>query len=230
MLSLYGSDVNVPWQRRITRLAVGHTDSRIYVSDNLRATMGDPDGQVIPMGVDLELFRPVSRRAARAALGIDHDAPIVLFGGDPANRVKGYDLFSHALERMGGGARRLLLPDESRRAVALKYAAADVLLFTSRQGSEGSPGVVKEAVATGLPVVSVDVGDVRRTLDGVSPSAVVGFGPGLADRLAEQCTRILCRGMRSNGPDGSSRFDWRTTAQHITNVYAQVVNTVSGPA
>ena len=184
--------------------------------------MGDPDGHVVPMGVDLELFRPMSRHGARAALGIDPHEPVVLFGGDPANRVKGYHLFRRVLERING-ARELLLPGQPRRLVPLKFAAADLLLFTSHQGSEGSPGVVKEAAAMGRPVVSVDVGDVRQTLAGVSPSAVVEFGPDLVDTLSRHCALILSSGTRSNGCATATRFDWRTTARHIAGVYGRLV-------
>ena len=69
----------------------------------------------------------------------------------------------------------LAAPDQPRSAVPAKFAAADVLLFTSRKGSEGSPSVIKEATVMGLPVVSVDVGDAAELLDGVEPSAVVAF-------------------------------------------------------
>jgi len=48
--------------------------------------------------------------------------------------------------------------------------AADALLLTSH--SEGSPNSVKEALACNLPVVAVDVGDVRERLAGVEPSRV----------------------------------------------------------
>jgi glycosyltransferase involved in cell wall biosynthesis len=222
VLSLYGSDVNVPWQRKISRFGAAHTASHIYVSERLMETMGDPDGHVIPMGVDLELFRPMTRQAARAALGIDPDKRVVLFGGDPANQVKGYDLFQAVLARVGD-ASELLLPGQPRHLVPLKFAAADVLLFTSQRGSEGSPGVVKEATAMDLPVVSVDVGDVSQTLAGVTPSAVVDYGPDLVDNLAKHCSQILRSRERSNGSASAGRFDWRTIAQNIEGVYGQVV-------
>jgi len=43
--------------------------------------------------------------------------------------------------------------------------ASDALLLTSMH--EGSPTVVKEALACGLPVVSVDVGDVAERIEGI---------------------------------------------------------------
>ncbi len=221
VLSVYGSDANVPWQRRVTQLGKVHTDARLYVSPKLRSTMDDPSGHVIPMGVDLGLFRPIDRLSARGALGIRSDEPVVLFGADPANRVKGYDVFRAVLERLG--ARELLLPGQERGEVPLKFAAADLLLFTSQRGAEGSPGVVKEAVAMGLPVVSVDVGDVRETLAGVKPSAVVEFGGDLVPALADRCAHVLRAGTRSNGRETAARFDWDTVAHRVSKVYADVV-------
>ena len=70
VLSVYGSDVNVPWQRAVTRMGWGGTAARIYVSPNLAANSGDPDGLVIADGVDFGLFAPGDRAAARSALGI----------------------------------------------------------------------------------------------------------------------------------------------------------------
>ena len=47
--------------------------------------------------------------------------------------------------------------------------AADCLLVTS--DAEGSPTMVQEALATNLPVVSVDVGDIAERLEGVACSS-----------------------------------------------------------
>ena len=58
----------------------------------------------------------------------------------------------------------------SRSTVNWLMCAADCLLLTSRQ--EGSPQVIKEAMACGCPIVSVDVGDVRERIERITGCAV----------------------------------------------------------
>jgi glycosyltransferase involved in cell wall biosynthesis len=237
VLSVYGSDVNVPWQRAVTRMGSGGTAARIYVSPNLAANSGDKHGHVIADGVDFGLFSPSDRAAARSALGIGPAELVVLFGGHPDNQVKGYDVFADVLADLRGRGltvRELLLPapGQPRSAVPMKFAAADVLLFTSRKGSEGSPSVIKEATVMGLPVVSVDVGDAAELLDGVEPSAVVAFPEpwgtdaaraGLVAALADRTADVLAVGGRSNGRERNARLDSRRVAEQVVAVYRQVL-------
>jgi glycosyltransferase involved in cell wall biosynthesis len=231
VLSLYGSDVNARRQRWFTRLGWGGTAARIYVSRRLAATAGDRAGHVIPNGVDFGVFTPGDRAAARAALGLDPDTPVVLFGALPTNPVKCYDVFTDvlaALRERGVAARELALsaPGQSQPELVAKFAAADVLLFTSRQGSEGSPTVVKEACAMGLPVVSVDVGDAAEMLAGVTPSAVVEFPAdraALVDRLAGATAAVLAAGTRSDGRTRNAWLDSDRVAARIEAVYREVL-------
>src|SRR5689334_21836025 len=144
VLSLYGSDINARWQHVLTRLGWGGTAARIYVGRALARAAHDRDGVVVPSGVDFDLFAPVDRDKARADLGIAPDEPVVLFGGEPHRSVKGYDVYRDVLATLraqGIAVRELQLaePDQPRSEVPRKFAAADVLLFTSRKGSEGSP-------------------------------------------------------------------------------------------
>ena len=100
VLSLYGSDVNAGWQRIVTRLGWGRTAARIYPSSRVAAAAADPQGHVIPNGVDFSLFAPADRATARLALGIAGDERVVLFGSHPDNRVKGYDIFTDVLAEL----------------------------------------------------------------------------------------------------------------------------------
>ncbi|MBQ1030131.1 glycosyltransferase [Micromonospora parva] len=237
VLSLYGSDVNAPRQRFMTKLGWGGTRARIYVSRRLAETAGDAAGHVVANGVDFQLFQPGDRFAARQALGIAPDARVVLFGADPGRAVKGYDVFRDALaelRRQDPSVQELILsaPGQPEADLVRKYDAADVMLFTSRPGSEGSPTVVKEATAMGLPVVTVDVGDVGEVLADVRPGAVVPFPAGpltgaardhLVSELANRVREVLHHGVRANGRERSSWLDERLVAQRIAEIYRSVL-------
>jgi teichuronic acid biosynthesis glycosyltransferase TuaC len=141
----------------------------------LRVLWPDPrvPTAVIPNGVDLDLFRPVPRAVARKNLGLDDGRRYVLFPADPSNRQKGFPIAERAIERLhAGGVNIELLPVFGRpqRDLVDFYNAADVVVLPSL--SEGSPNVVKEAMACGAPLVVTDVGDVREIL-GETPGCLV---------------------------------------------------------
>ena len=46
---------------------------------------------MLPCGVDMERFHPIPRASARAELGLDPQAPCLLFPADPARPGKRYD-------------------------------------------------------------------------------------------------------------------------------------------
>lgn len=176
---------------------------------------------VIPNGVDRDLFRPQPQSDARAALGWDADEPIALFAADPSVARKRVELAKTACEaaRRRGWSGRLHVADgvpPDRMPVLMN--AANCLLLTST--TEGSPNVVKEALACDLPVVSTPVGDVRTLLDGVSPSAVAEPN---ADALGNAIIECTVDGRRSDGRDRTAWLDERAIAQRILNVYRRTV-------
>ena len=144
---------------------------------------------LLPCGVNLTDDQLQSRAAARKALGIAEHKQIVLFAGAFANAVKDAPLAQEAvtmiapnssnalkhfkdLKDLNEGAPRLQeLRGFSRAEVNQWMCAANCLLLTSK--TEGSPQVVKEAMACGCPIVSVDVGDVAERTSGVEGCYVV---------------------------------------------------------
>lgn len=177
---------------------------------------------IIPNGVDLHLFSPGSQDAARTELGWSLTDPTVLVvvRDDPKN--KGLDLATSSVTAV-----RSSLPDVKLQVVTnvmhhrmpLYYRAADVLLCTSKV--EGSPNVIKEALACNLPVVSVPVGDVQERLTGVYPSAIV---PRHSSPISEAFLKILSHRQRSNGREQIRQLSLEQVAQKILEVYRLVLN------
>jgi glycosyltransferase involved in cell wall biosynthesis len=138
----------------------------------------DPLVRRIPNGVDMAAFRPGDRHAARTALGLEPDAIHLLFVSSkrldrPQKRHDRFVAAAAALrERLPGRAvRELTLVDDPPERVRLTYQAADAHVMTS--DFEGSPNSVKEAMASGLPVVSTAVGNVPDMLGGLEAARVL---------------------------------------------------------
>lgn len=116
---------------------------------------------VVPNGVDLEIFKPMSQAECREKLGWNSDIKHILFAGHPNNPIKRYSLAQAAMEKFSESGIRAELHEMRgvpHAQVPVWLNAADALLVTSVH--EGSPNIVKEALACNLHVVSVDVGDV----------------------------------------------------------------------
>jgi glycosyltransferase involved in cell wall biosynthesis len=232
VITFHGSDLNpCPSVNRL-RLGVGHGLSQlaaqrarriICVSRQLlgRLRWGRERATVIPMGVDVHRFSPRPRREARDLLHWGHDEPVVLFnaGLDPA--VKRLDLaeaaFAIARTRVPDLRLHVMRGDVDPDDVPLHMAAADALLLTSDY--EGSPMVIKEAVSSGLPIVSVDVGDVRERLESVSPSRITAREP---EALAAGVLELLADGRRSDGPAVAVRdFSEERVTERVIEVLSQ---------
>lgn len=125
--------------------------------------------RIIPNGIDLERFRPLDRYTCRGQLGWSPDHFHILFPTNSGDPVKRFDLAQAAVEtvnRLGTPAEIHQLRGVNHNEVPVWLNASDAVLLTSLH--EGSPNVIKEALACDIPVVSVDVGDVRERIQGIA--------------------------------------------------------------
>lgn len=157
--------------------AMGHfVDGRIIVAELLRAR--NWSAVMIPMGVDMELFRPRPRDEARRQLGLPLDRRLILFVANPANRRKQIGLAQAAIDLVAANDPTVeLVPvfNVPHDQVPVYMNAGDLLILTSDH--EASPCVVKEALASNIGVVSVDCGDVVERLRGVEGSYIAERDP-----------------------------------------------------
>lgn len=125
----------------------------------MKATSGLDNVYVIPNGVDLDLFRPMDRAEAQDHLGWERGKTHLLLAADPKRPIKNVDLARRAFQIIDNGKMELhCLGEVSHDEMVYHYNASDVVFLTSF--AEGSPNVIKEALACNCKIVSTDVGDV----------------------------------------------------------------------
>ncbi len=163
--TFHGSDINNPAVLYLSKLAIARSRFCVFVSSRFVEKAGLPkDYALIPCGIDLNDYPIVKKEDARIQMSLDPQKKYVLFSGSFDNPVKNVQLARSSMTLLRN-VELLELSGYSRGEVALLMQATDVLLMTSL--TEGSPQVIKEALACGCPIVSVDVGDVRSLIEGV---------------------------------------------------------------
>lgn len=161
----HGSDINNPLIRKISQISLRFSAYNIFVSQkNIDLIKPLSHFALLPCGINLDLFPVMDKAEARKQLGLLPDKKYVLFAGAFDNAVKNSPLAFDSISLLSG-VELLELKGYPRKKVAILMNAVDALLLTSLQ--EGSPQVVKEALACGCPIVSVNVGDVRDLLESI---------------------------------------------------------------
>ena len=218
------ADGSLEWPSRvqawINRRFARRMDSVIVKSAEMAGKISNCPSHVIPNGVDISTFRPLSKHDARSQLNWEQSGRYVLFPGNPENPRKGYALARAAVDiaqkRISGTIELVPLWNVVPDDVALYMNACDLMLMVSL--IEGSPNVVKEAMACNLNVIGVEVGDVPQLLDGVSGCSVCARDPEeIGGKIAEQLTLPQpCNGREALESRGLS-LD--SVARQIRNIY-----------
>jgi glycosyltransferase involved in cell wall biosynthesis len=183
---------------------------------------------VLPNGVDRSLFRPIRRDEARRILKWPHDELTVLFVANPSVARKRFELAQQAVALASAEVERVRLRVCSaipHQLVHVWMSAADVLILTSV--AEGSPNVVKEALACDLPVVAVAIGDVAGVVRRVRGCKVVPHDAG-AGEIARALTEV-CRAYpeRCDGRAQTSHLSADAIAMRLVALYREVATATS---
>lgn len=219
----HGSDINDKSVRRFSKMAMRLSAWNVFVSEKTLA-IAKPRKQysLIPCGVDLSENQLVSKEEARKKMHLAEGGRYVLFAGAFDNAVKNAPLAKETIALMNDPKIALLeLKGYSREEVTLLMCAADAFLMTSV--SEGSPQVIKEAMACGCPIVSVDVGDVRDRIEGVSGCFVSPSND--PETIASLLKKALSFEGKTKGrirviADG---LDNRQVAEHLIDIYNSII-------
>jgi glycosyltransferase involved in cell wall biosynthesis len=177
---------------------------------------------VIPNGVDGRRFHPGDQAAARQRIGVAADRRVVFFPNTPTEPNKRLWLAEKAVDlvRREIGDVQLVVPANQHiphDRMPDWYRAADLVLLTSLR--EGSPNVVKEAIACGVPVVTTDVGDVREWME----PAIGEIVDGSEAAIASAVKRALLDRPAGNPARVMSRISSEAVARRLIELYRTAV-------
>jgi teichuronic acid biosynthesis glycosyltransferase TuaC len=182
----------------VARFALRRADAVVVVSEHMTDYFHtSAPVTVLPSGLDFDLFRVVPRDEARSRLGWPLDKRFILFAGNPEQPRKRYALAKAAVDALNRTlpAELVVAWGVPHTDIPLYMNACDAFVFTSMQ--EGSPNVVKEALACDLPVVSVSIGDTAERLRGIAGCELVEDER--PEPIAAALERVLRRGQRVAG-------------------------------
>lgn len=217
----HGSDINAPKVLWLSKISISLSQFNIFVSQkSIDIARPGGDFALIPCGINLDDYPFIEKSEARRKMDLNPASKFVLFAGAFDNPIKNVALAYSVMARVPE-AGLLELKGYSRSQVAHLMQAVDAFLMTSL--SEGSPQVIKEAMACGCPIVSVDVGDVKTRIADLDGCYISNRS---VDDITVSLKKALAFAGRTAGRD-SIIHDGLTNyqvARRIIDCYAGLVN------
>jgi alpha-1,6-mannosyltransferase len=206
-----------------------------FIAERL-ADAGVDDPMALPLGVDVDAFRPdgADPGGLRRRLGLGAHHRLLIFAGRPA-REKRVDVLVEAVERLGDPYVLLLVGARATtpspgRVIELPYEAdpgklaalmASCDAFVHANDSEPFGLIVLEAMACGLPVVGVAAGGVGESVDrSVGELAIRSTGPDFADAVEALFERDLGRLHRAARQRACDQHGWDAVFRRLSALYA----------
>lgn len=226
VVSLMGSDVKKSiFNDYVVRYFIKNKWPKIVVKSDEMLTSLNPQKNIkneiviLPNGVNFQLFQPLEQKASREKIGWNLDSRIILFGSDPSRPEKRFDLAENAVKSLVVKNHLVELkylhnvePDK----VPYYISGSDIVLLTSDR--EGSPNIIKEAMACNVPIVSTQVGDVQNIVGNTTGCKVVLDNQ--VETIASALSDILClTSKRTNGREKIQHLSDELIAKRLIEFY-----------
>lgn len=197
----------------------------IVKSEDLKKGLRIKEAEVIPNGVDLDLFKPSEKCFSQDKLGWDSAKKHILFAANPNRPEKNFKLASEALALINNPHVEMhILENVIHNQIPIWMNASDVVLLTSLW--EGSPNVIKEAMACNRPIVATNVGDISWLFGNEPGHFISSFKP---DELSDKIKLALDYSGYNKNTKGRDRIisfglDSENVAKVIVGIYKKCVD------
>jgi glycosyltransferase involved in cell wall biosynthesis len=206
----------------ITRFLARHRwEATIVKSKLMKELLRIQDAIIVPNGVDMERFKPLPSEEARKHVGYPLDKRLILFASDPGRKEKNPGLAERAVRKMDEPDIELrFLCNVPNADIPYYLNAADALLLTSKW--EGSPNIIKEAMACNCPIVSTNVGDISWVTGDTAGCFLTSFDD---DNIALNLRKTLAFGHKTKGRERirDLGIDSKSVALTIRSIYEEII-------
>lgn len=195
----------------LTQIALIFVKKIIVKSKNILKFVPYKDKTIIiPNGVNFEMFK-----------SNNNDLPKnrVLFLGNPSDPRKNIKLLQKAINLINRENLKLINPFPIPHNHFPEYLN-NTSVFVLTSYNEGSPNVIKEAMACDVPIVSTDVGDVREVMIRTEGCFISSFEP---KDIAQKIKKALDFETRTTGREDIKHLDSCVIAKRIIEIYNEIL-------
>jgi glycosyltransferase involved in cell wall biosynthesis len=181
----------------------------------------------LPTAVDTDIFGPIPKLTARRKLGIKNRGIILFFPADINRPEKNYIFIKNLLPKLKNkikGDLTILTGPQPPAKMVWFYNAADVVILPSFY--ECSPVVIKESMACNRPLVTSNVGDIKRVIGNTNGCFVID------DWGEEEYIDKILEAAKVRSTDGRKKvfeqgYDWDQTTKKLYTIFMTVLHKVN---
>lgn len=219
-----GSDINDSKVRPFSIISIKLSKYNLFMGtrqmDKVKRYL-NKNSEILRYGIMADNFIPMNKSVARERMGLNQDDKLVIFAGKFANKVKNAELAKQAVAQLDAVKLMELTGGYTKQEMCYLMNSVDAAIMTSH--SEGSPQFIKEVMACGCPIVSVDVGDVAEVVNEVDGCYITDRNP---ENIASALKKAIFFEGKTNGRDRILELGLTNeqVAEKLIKIYSIYVN------